>query len=359
MKSIGFRLVYAGLVSLICEIKSATHIELGDTVFTNVARSGAKVFTFSGYKNQVISVRAAIKPSRTGPRLRFQLFSPEEAELLATISGRPSAELNQFTLTSEGPHTLILFDESGTWFDHQIAGVTIVDNQVPDESLRFRDTVVGTFQVSDIDVYSFEGRTSETAVLSIRSETSAGLEPNVIVISPSGETIATLESVDGSIETASVELPLTGSYSMLVRDKSGIAEGDYSVSLNIQVPEDEDFDGLKDSWEHEVFGDLRMNGTDDVDLDGVDNRIEFVRGTNPLIKDTGMNHSSPLLSISVGTIDIEFTASRGGRYQLEGSSDFVEWIPLGRAINGDNQTVRRSFSVPEAEVKYFRLVYPD
>lgn len=357
MKTIGVKLLCMGLLFLATEGKSATQFELGDTIGTKVARGGARVFTFSGYKNQVISVRATAKPKHSGIRLKFQLFSPEEKELLATAVGRPSAELNQFILSDDGLHTFILFDQSSSMFKQDIAWVTIIDNQSPDEMLELNETVNNTLQISDIDVYGFEARAGETAVLSVMAVDGI-LQPNLAIISPEGKLIANVEGSDGSIESTSVELPLTGSYSILIKDKIGIEEGTYAVTLNIQMPEDVDTDGLGDDWEREVFGDLSMNGADDQDLDGVNNRIEFVRGMNPLVQDSGIDQTPPPLSIRVGTVDIEFLASKWKRYQLEGSSDFLDWNPLGRVINGNNQTVKRSFSVTDNGVKYFRLVNP-
>jgi len=45
---------------------------------------------------------------------------------------------------------------------------------------------------------------------------------------------------------------------------------------------DSDFDGLPDLWEYQHFGSLIQNGTSDYDRDGVDNRKEYLDGTDPI-----------------------------------------------------------------------------
>lgn len=47
---------------------------------------------------------------------------------------------------------------------------------------------------------------------------------------------------------------------------------------------DRDRDGLDDAWEQKHFGSLAMDGTDDPDGDGLDNRLEFTVGANPTQK---------------------------------------------------------------------------
>ncbi len=50
--------------------------------------------------------------------------------------------------------------------------------------------------------------------------------------------------------------------------------------------EDADADGLLDSWEREVFGDLSKDGTDDDDSDGLEASAEFAAGSNPTKEDS-------------------------------------------------------------------------
>jgi hypothetical protein len=88
-----------------------------------------------------------------------------------------------------------------------------------------------------------------------------------------------------------------------------IAQGNYFISsanavASISLIDDDmdsDADGLCDVWEIQNFGNLDVTPTDDADSDGVNNREEFLHGTNPHAGDTDQDGLPDQWEIASGT----------------------------------------------------------
>ena len=59
-----------------------------------------------------------------------------------------------------------------------------------------------------------------------------------------------------------------------------------SADMGYHEAHDEDDDGMTDSWEVDVFGDLSHDGTGDADTDGLSDKEEFDATTDPFNADT-------------------------------------------------------------------------
>ncbi len=118
--------------------------------------------------------------------------------------------------------------------------------------------------------------------------------------------------------------------------------------------EDDNADGLPDSWQAKYFGSAAsawpIAGADS-DGDGNSNRDEFLAGTNPADGSSALRTS--LENTQLGTL-LAWNTLPGGLYQIQASSDLVNWTDVGgiRLASG----TRESVLVQDAPVNsYFRV----
>lgn len=57
-------------------------------------------------------------------------------------------------------------------------------------------------------------------------------------------------------------------------------------------------------------------------------------------------------------VELDFIALAGKTYQIQGSTDFVNWASVGPPIVGSNQNVQRLFSTRGTNAQYYRLQPP-
>lgn len=100
-----------------------------------------------------------------------------------------------------------------------------------------------------------------------------------------------------------------------------------TVTVSYYPPSDSDNDGLPDEWEMQKFGSLSVaNGNTDSDGDGLSDRDEYLRGTNPNSADTdgdGINDSDEIRYGSNPTVSTDTP------------SDHRPNTPVIRAIDGE------------------------
>jgi hypothetical protein len=112
---------------------------------------------------------------------------------------------------------------------------------------------------------------------------------------------------------------------------------------------DTDGDGLSDYAEvktHHTFPYLA-----DSDEDLFSDAAEVAAGSNPLNPD-----SIPPDSLNVfPATEIEFFTAAGTRYQLEATSNFLTWIPVGESIQGTGQIHRQLLSARHGVRLFYRL----
>lgn len=92
---------------------------------------------------------------------------------------------------------------------------------------------------------------------------------------------------------------------------------------------DNNFDGLPDDWQRTYFGENEANwgmALVDSDGDGVNNRTEFLAGTNP-------QNSASVLRLTIGQTpqgwQVNWDAMPGLVYRLQVSTDFHDWSNVG------------------------------
>ncbi len=94
------------------------------------------------------------------------------------------------------------------------------------------------------------------------------------------------------------------------------------------LTEDEDEDGLPDAWETRYFGNSwAQYGNGDFDGDGLTNTEEYQHSTDP----TNPQTRGQLVSLprqTAGRLQFQFTGEPGQRYQIESSTNLINWQPV-------------------------------
>jgi hypothetical protein len=114
---------------------------------------------------------------------------------------------------------------------------------------------------------------------------------------------------------------------------------------------DSNLNGIPDSWELTNLGSLAFLATDDPDADGFSNYLEWRYSTNPQAK--GSTPDADLQAFPA--VDVTFSSVVGVQYQLEGSSDFTDWQPIGSLLPGTGGAVSRSVRLEGNAYRFFRV----
>jgi hypothetical protein len=143
-------------------------------------------------------------------------------------------------------------------------------------------------------------------------------------------------------------------FSVAYRMLDGRVTPQSSEQVAVTWGEDDNADGLPDSWQAKYFGSIvsswPLAGADS-DGDGNSNRDEFLAGTNPADGSSALRTS--LENTQLGTL-LAWNTLPGGLYQIQASSDLVNWTDVGgiRLASG----TRESVLVQDAPVNsYFRV----
>ena len=127
------------------------------------------------------------------------------------------------------------------------------------------------------------------------------------------------------------------------------------VVLESEAPADSDNDGMLDSYER-TFG-LTVGIDDsalDPDRDGHTNLQESWAYTDPFDPNSRLRVTA--ISISEGTVDLDFTSVAGITYRLENSTNLEDWSPVeGVSLTAVASSERFSFPKP-IEDSYWRVV---
>lgn len=135
-------------------------------------------------------------------------------------------------------------------------------------------------------------------------------------------------------------------------DNDGLGDYDEVIKYGSDPTKiDSDGDTLSD------FDEVLVHETDpmskDSDDDGFDDDYELTLKTNPNDGD-----ETPEGRINVYTaVELEFHASKGKRYQVQHSTDLVNWEDFGDTVSGQGGIVRQLVSVREMDAVYWRLEY--
>ena len=122
---------------------------------------------------------------------------------------------------------------------------------------------------------------------------------------------------------------------------------------------DTDADGIDDTWEMQWFGNLTTAGIGtDKDGDGQSDAAEYVADTDPLRAADYLKVVSHAYADGQTTVSIVFTSQPSRRYQLQHSTDLVNWSDsgLGEFSPDAGATTTKGFSFTGSARHFFRVV---
>jgi hypothetical protein len=350
--------------------KAQTAIAFGETkVNQPMTAAQESVFTFAGTAGQLISIQMTEISGDFNPT--FDLLSPT-GQVLQTKTDVSASRLAFFSLPASGTYRIICRDSRGIFGGAY--NLTLIDCLGENLADVDRGLIVSgqiktaAMVASDFDLFAFEAAADVLVTIQL-TEISGDFNPTFDLVSPSGQVLETRTDVSAP-RLASLPLPAAGTYRIICRDSRGIFGGGYRLSITL-IPIG-DGDSLPDAWELQYFGSLQYAPADDPDNDRLTNAEELALKTDPSKADTDGDgfkdgvettlRSDPLdanskpstdLRIFVKSVDIEFVALAGYRYQLQATADHSNWINLGDAFKGDNSLFRTNIDVRGSHYNWF------
>jgi hypothetical protein len=131
---------------------------------------------------------------------------------------------------------------------------------------------------------------------------------------------------------------------------SVVVRGNYSIV-------DNNANGLPDPWEQQYWGTngVNHNRNTDGDGDGLKDYAEFVAGTNPTLANSHLRVSSYHVQAN-GMIVLQWPSVAGRIYQVQGSTDLVNWTPLSTWIQASSGTTLYSPPPPPSgPPRFYRI----
>jgi hypothetical protein len=142
-------------------------------------------------------------------------------------------------------------------------------------------------------------------------------------------------------------------------DADGLTNAEeFQHSTNPQ-DSDTDHDGLPDAWEvryglcpFSAFGADGAAG--DPDQDGRRNLDEYLAGTDPIV--SVRPEFGPCELLSDGRLQLTVRGQVGRRYEVQVSSDLVQWTPWTDFVSTSSSTVLYDTPLPGPSARFYRLL---
>ena len=115
-------------------------------------------------------------------------------------------------------------------------------------------------------------------------------------------------------------------------------EANNESSFQVLIGTDTDGDGIDDTWERQFFGNLDKDGTEDSDMDGVIDRLEFLAGTHP--SDGQSSFRGGVMKPTGGNVAIQWLSTRGYSYRVQYKNAIGDgqWTDLTETMTSDGET---------------------
>ena len=94
----------------------------------------------------------------------------------------------------------------------------------------------------------------------------------------------------------------------------------------------------------------------DTDGDGFPDCSEFAAGTSPVSANSYLRINTPVMQSTVHKLRFQWASSPGRQYQLQGSLDGVNWVPVSTWMQAVTATTSVQIAIPDpSEPFIFRL----
>jgi hypothetical protein len=147
---------------------------------------------------------------------------------------------------------------------------------------------------------------------------------------------------------------LAGTHFVVARNAAGPVIGAITTLTVLDAGPDNDGDGISDTDEAAVYGTSPVRA--DSDGDGFSDYYElFHTVTNPL--DAASTFRITAMALLAGQLELTFESVPGLKYQIEASSDLVDWGPVGPAFVATETTTSARDPLPfsAAEPRFLRV----
>ena len=222
------------LVRAVCASAASPPISLsfGETVAGSIAVSGeVDSYTFSAVAGDRVLVTMAVTSGGLDPEVR--LYNPTGQSICSAHSSLGgAAAFEDCTLPAAGNYTLLASDyglsETGSY------GLYLqrLNNPGGTAALAFGQTLQATLAAAaERDAYTFSA-TAGDRVLVTMAMTSGGLDPEVRLYNPTGQSICSAHSsLGGAAAFEDCTLPAAGNYTLLASDYGLSETGSYGLYL--------------------------------------------------------------------------------------------------------------------------------
>jgi len=223
--------ILAGVLLLIpLTLEAQTPIKYGDCLQGSIGLPAQiNTYTFSGSKNDVITVRSGRSSGSLWPQI--EVYAPN-GSLLKRTSNTPSARIDTLSLPNNGSYSILVADGfNGTLTGGY--GLCLQRTFDPGQAtpITYGTTVLDTINfVGYINTYTFPGNKNEVITIQMARSTGS-LWPQIEVYAPKGSLLKrTSNTPSARIDT--LRLPSDGSYTILATDGfNGTLSGTYSLNL--------------------------------------------------------------------------------------------------------------------------------
>ena len=220
----------AGYINVSAEVPTATPISFGETVNGTINSQGqTNNYTFNANAGDTIYSRMSSSWSG-GPQIR--LYAPNGTQISVSTQSLGSFATDMtLQLPLTGTYTLLAGDNFGDATGTYGLFLQRTNDAGNTEPIAFGETKAGSITRSaEMKNYTFSANAGDTIYSRMSSSWSGG--PQIRLYAPNGTQISVSTQSLGSFATdMTLQLPLTGTYTLLAGDNFGDATGTYGLFL--------------------------------------------------------------------------------------------------------------------------------
>ena len=244
MKSRQWLVIACVLLTVCFKAWAATNLPLGQTATGTIASaSQSNSYTFSANANDVVDFTAVTTSGKLSPMLKLYtsggtlLSSAHPQDPYGDCSGGATLEMNTVQLPASGTYTLLLGDCSSTNTGNYALYAQLTDNPSGATVLPFGQTEAGTIgSAAQSNTYTFTANANDRIDFTLTTS-SGTLSPKIRLYNPAGSQLSLAYPQDpygdcsggATVEMNTVQIPASGTYTVLVGDCRDTNSGGYEV----------------------------------------------------------------------------------------------------------------------------------